>query len=184
MSLLEKVGHNCMPSWDIGFDDVVVPEDALFGQEGMGFKHVLSTLQYSRAGQAANSIGQAQRAVELARDFAQHRIQFGRPIGNFQVIQHKLADMQVRVNQARLCLYQLAWLIARKRPCRLEAAQAKLVASEAFQFVTRKGLQIMASHGYAMESDMQRMWRDAGLFTFGEGTSEIQRNLIAREMGL
>jgi alkylation response protein AidB-like acyl-CoA dehydrogenase len=92
--------------------------------------------------------------------------------------------MQVRVNQARLCLYQLAWLIARNRPCRLEAAQAKLVASEAFQFVTREGLQIMASHGYAMESDMQRMWRDAGLFTFGEGTSEIQRNLIAREMGL
>ena len=81
-------------------------------------------------------------------------------------------------------MYQLAWLIARSRPCRLAAAQAKLVASEAFQFVTREGLQIMASHGYAMESDMQRMWRDAGLFTFGEGTSEIQRNLIAREMGL
>jgi len=184
MTRLEKLGHNCMPSWDIGFDDVRVPQDALFGQEGMGFRHVLSTLHYSRAGQAANSIGQAQRAVELARDYARERTQFGRPIGNFQAIQHKLADMQVRVNQARLCLYHLAWLIATGRPCRLEGAQAKLVASEAFQFVTREGLQIMASHGYAMESDMQRMWRDAGLFTFGEGTSEIQRNLIAREMGL
>lgn len=184
MTPLEKLGHHCMPSWDIGFDDVLVPEDALLGEEGQGFKHVLSTLHYSRAGQAANSVGQAQRAVELARDYAQHRTQFGRPIANFQAIQHKLADMQVRVNQARLCLYQLAWLIATQRPCRLEGAQAKLVASETFQYVTREGMQIMASSGYAMESDMQRMWRDAGLFTFGEGTSEIQRNLIAREMGL
>ncbi len=184
MTPLEKVGHHCMPSWDIGLDDVHVPDDALFGQEGQGFRHVLSTLHYSRAGQAANSVGQAQRAVELAREHARERTQFGRPIGNFQAIQHKLADMQVRVNQARLCLYHLAWLIATGRPCRLEGAQAKLVASEAFQFVTREGMQIMASYGYALESDMQRMWRDAGLFTFGEGTSEIQRNLIAREMGL
>ena len=184
MTQLEKLGHHCMPSWDIGFEDVLVPEEALMGQEGMGFKHVLSTLHFSRAGQAANSVGQAQRAVELARDFARERRQFGRPIGQFQAIQHKLADMQMRVNQARLCLYQLAWLIATGRPCRLEGAQAKLVASEAFQYVTREGMQIMASHGYALDSDMQRMWRDAGLFTFGEGTSEIQRNLIAREMGL
>lgn len=184
MTPLEKLGHHCMPSWDIGFQDVVVSENSLLGEEGRGFKHVLSTLQFSRAGQAANSVGQAQRATDLACQYAKDRTQFGRPIGNFQAIQHKLANMQVRVNQARLCLYQLAWLIATQRPCRLEAAQAKLVASEAFQFVTKEGMQIMASAGYAMESDMQRLWRDAGLFTFGEGTSEIQRNLIAREMGL
>lgn len=184
MTPLDKVGHHCMPSWDIGFDDVEVEADALLGEEGSGFKHVMSTLQYSRAGQAANSVGQSQRAVDLALAHAKDRRQFGKPIGSFQAIQHKLADMQVRVNQARLALYHLAWLIATGRPCRLEAAQAKLVASETFQYVTREGMQIMASAGYSAESDMQRMWRDAGLFTFGEGTSELQRNLIAREMGL
>lgn len=184
MTVLEKVGHNCMPSYDIGFDDVEVDDGALMGEEGNGFRHLMSTLHYSRAGQAANAVGQAQKAVDLALQHARERRQFGQPIGSFQAIQHKLADMQVRVNQARLALYQLAWLIATGRSCRLEAAQAKLVASEAFQFVTRTGMQILSSAGYAIESDMQRMWRDAGLFTFGEGSSELQRNIIAREMGL
>lgn len=184
MTPLAKVGHHCMPSWDIGFDAVEVGAEALMGEVGQGFRHTMSTLHYSRAGQAANAVGQSQKAVDLAVAYAKERRQFGQAIGSFQAIQHKLADMQVRVNQARLALYHLAWLIATGRPCRLEAAQAKLVATEAFQFVTRNGLQIMASAGYSMESDMQRMWRDAGLYTFGEGSSELQRNLIARELGL
>jgi alkylation response protein AidB-like acyl-CoA dehydrogenase len=184
MTPLSKVGHNCMPSWDIGFENVEVGADALMGEVGQGFKHTMSTLHYSRAGQAANAVGQAQRAVDIAVEYAKERKQFGQPIGSFQAIQHKLADMQVQVNLARLALHHLAWLIATNRPCRLEAAQAKLVATEAFQFVTRTGLQVMASAGYSMESDMQRMWRDAGLYTFGEGSSELQRNLIARELGL
>ncbi|WP_083745259.1 acyl-CoA dehydrogenase family protein [Variovorax sp. KK3] len=184
MTGLDKVGHHCMPSYDIGFDEVEVGDDAVMGEVGQGFRHAMSTLHYSRAGQAANAVGQAQRAVDLAVAHAKERRQFGQAISSFQAVQHKLADMQVRVNQARLALYHLAWLIATGRPCRLEAAQAKLVATEAFQFVTRSGMQVMASAGYAMESDMQRMWRDAGLYTFGEGSSELQRNLIAREMGL
>jgi len=184
MTPLAKVGHHCMPSWDIGFEDVEVSSEALMGVEGQGFKHTMSTLHYSRAGQAANAVGQAQRAVDLTVAYAKERQQFGQPIGSFQAIQHKIADMQVQVNLARLALHHLAWLIATGRPCRLEAAQAKLVATEAFQFVTRTGMQVMASAGYSMESDMQRMWRDAGLYTFGEGSSELQRNLIARELGL
>lgn len=184
MTPLAKVGHHCMPSWDIGFDDVEISHSALMGQEGQGFKHTMSTLHYSRAGQAANAIGQSQKAVDLTIAYAKERKQFGQSIGSFQAIQHKIADMQVHVNLARLALQQLAWLIATERPCRLEAAQTKLVATEAFQFVTRTGMQVMASAGYSMESDMQRMWRDAGLYTFGEGTSELQRNLIARELGL
>lgn len=184
MTLLEKVGQNCLPSWDVGFDDVQVSDEALMGEEGGGFRHLKSTLRYSRAGQAANAVGQAQRAVDVAVAHARERKQFGQSIGSFQAIQHKLADMQVRVNQARLALYQLAWLIATGQRCGLEAAQAKLVASEAFREVTNAGMQIMASAGYAVESDMQRMWRDAALFTFGEGSNEMQRNVIAREMGL
>lgn len=184
MTVLEKVGHNCMPTWDIGFDNIDVDGGALMGEEGRGFRSLMSTLHYSRATQAASAVGQSQNAVNLALQHAKERKQFGQPIGSFQAIQHKLADMQVRVNQARLVLYHLAWLIATGRPCRLEAAQAKLVATETFRDVTSAGMQVMASAGYSMESDMQRMWRDAALLTFGEGSTELQRNLIAREMGL
>jgi len=184
MTILPKVGHHCMPSYDIAFDSVEVPEDALMGEEGSGLRNLMSTLQYSRSGQAANSVGQSQRAVDIAVAYAKERVQFGKPISSFQTIAHKLAEIQIRVNQARLALYHLACLIATCQPCHLEAAQAKLVASETFQYVTREGMQIMASAGYALESEMQRMWRDAGLFTFGEGSSELQRNIIAREMGL
>ncbi len=184
MTMLPKVGHHCMPSWDIAFDAVEVGREALMGQEGKGFRHLMSTLHYSRSGQAANSVGQAQRATDIALAYAKERRQFGQTIGSFQAIAHKLADMQVRVNLARLSLHRLAWLIATGRPCRLESAQAKLVASETFQYAAREGLQIMASAGYAMESEMQRLWRDSGLFTFGEGSSELQRNIIAKELGL
>jgi alkylation response protein AidB-like acyl-CoA dehydrogenase len=173
-----------MPSWDIAFEDVKVSDEALMGEAGRGFRHTMSTLHYSRAGQAANAVGQAQKAVDLVVAYAKERVQFGQSIGSFQAIQHKIADMQVRVNLARLALRQLSWLIASERSCVLEAAQTKLAATEAFQFVTRTGMQIMASAGYSMESDIQRMWRDAALYTFGEGSSELQRNLIARELGL
>ena len=184
MTEIEKVGHNCMPSWDIGYDDVTVPDEALMGELGRGMAHLQSTLQYARAVQTASAVGQAQAAVDLAVAHAMDRHQFGQPIGKFQVIQHMLVDMQTRVDLARLMLYRLAWLIDTQQPCRKEGAQAKLTAAEMFQFVTDRGMQILASAGYAAESDMQRYWRDSRLYTFGEGSSEIQRNLIAREMGL
>jgi alkylation response protein AidB-like acyl-CoA dehydrogenase len=184
MTRLEKVGNNCLTSWDIGFDDVFVPRSALLGEEGKGFRHLMQTLHFSRAGQAANATGQAQKAVDLAVNHARERVQFGQAIGRFQTIQHRLADMQTRVDMTRLLLYRLAWLITTGERCRKEAAQAKLVASETLQFVADHGMQILASAGYSLESDMQRIWRDSRLYTFGEGASEIQRTLIAREMGL
>ena len=184
MTPLEKVGNNCLSSWDIGFDDVAVDDSALLGEEGRGFRQMMTTLQYSRTGQAANAVGQAQAAVDLALTHAKEREQFGQPIGKFQVLQHRLADMQTQVDQARWMLYHLAWRIANGLPCRKEAAQAKLVASETLVEIAQHGMQIMASAGYAIDSDMQRIWRDSRLYTFGEGTSEIQRDLIAREMGL
>lgn len=184
MAPLPKIGNNAMPSWDIGFDDVFVPEEALIGEEGNGFRHLMSTLHYSRASMAATVTGCAQAAVDLALRHAKERQQFGRPIGQFQVIRHRLADMQMRVDQARLIVYHLAWLIARGQNCRREAAQAKIIATEALQYVAHHGMQIMASAGYAVESDMQRIWRDSRLYSFGEGTNEIQRELVARELGL
>lgn len=184
MTKLEKVGNNCMPSWDIGFDDVFVHDDALMGREGQGFRHLMSTLAASRASLAATTTGCAQRAVDIAVAHARERVQFGRPIGANQAIRHRLANMQMRVDQSRLVVRHLAWLIATGQPCRREAAQAKIIATECLQYVTHHGMQILASAGYHADSDMQRFWRDARLYTFGEGTSEVMRDLVAREMGL
>ncbi len=184
MTKLAKVGQNCMPSWDIGFQDVDVPDDALMGEEGRGFGHLMATLHYGRAGQAAGAVGKGQAVVDLAVSHAKERIQFGRPIGSFQAIQHRIAQMQIRVDQARLQLYHLAWMIATGRECRRQAAQTKLSASEMLSDVTDAGMRVMASAGYALESDMQRYWRDSRLLTFGEGTNDIQLNIVAKEMGL
>jgi len=184
MTKLEKIGNNCMPSFDIGFDGAFVPEANLMGQEGRGFRHLLSTLAASRASMAATVTGCAQAAVDAALAHAKDRVQFGRPIGANQALRHRLADMQMRVDQSRLTVRHLAWLIATDQTCRREAAQAKVIATECLQYVTHHGMQIMASAGYAADSDMQRYWRDARLYTFGEGTSEILRDVIAREMGL
>jgi alkylation response protein AidB-like acyl-CoA dehydrogenase len=184
MTELPKIGNYCMPSWDIGLDEVFVPAGALLGKQGKGFSHFMSTLHFSRASMAATVTGCAQAAVDCAIAHAREREQFGRPIGSFQVIRHRIADMQMRVDASRLMVRYLAWLISTGRPCRREAAQAKVQATECLQFVTDHGMQILASAGYSSESDMQRYWRDGRLYTFGEGTSEIQRNIIARELGL
>jgi len=184
MTPLEKIGNNCLTSWDIAFEDVFVPEDRLLGDEGDGFKHLMSTLQFSRSGQAANVVGQSQRAVDMAVAHVKEREQFGQPLGKFQAVAHRIADMQTRVDQARFVLYHLAWLVDQGARCRKESAQAKMLGSECLQYVTHHGMQLLASTGYAIESDMQRLWRDSGLYTFGEGANEIQRDIIAREAGL
>jgi alkylation response protein AidB-like acyl-CoA dehydrogenase len=184
MTPLEKIGNNCLTSWDIAFEDVFVPEEGLLGDEGDGFKHLMSTLQFSRSGQAANVIGQSQRAVDMAVAHVKEREQFGQPLGKFQAVAHRIADMQTRVDQARFVLYHLAWLVDQGARCRKESAQAKMLGSECLQYVTHHGMQLLASTGYAIESDMQRLWRDSRLYTFGEGANEIQRDIIARETGL
>jgi alkylation response protein AidB-like acyl-CoA dehydrogenase len=184
MTELPKIGNNAMPSFDIGFDDVLVAESALLGSEGEGFRALMSTLHYARASMAATVTGCAQAATDAALAHARTRRQFGQPIGAFQVIRHRLADMQMRVDQSRLMVWHLAWLIATGQPARRAAAQAKVVATEALQYVTHHGMQIMASAGYAADSDMQRYWRDARLYSIGEGSNEIQRDIIARELGL
>ena len=184
MTRLRKLGNNSLTSWDVAFDDVVVPADSLLGEEGHGFGHVLSTLAYSRSGQAANAIGQAQAALDMAVTHARERVQFGAPLTQFQVLRHRLVDMQMQVDQARLMLYRLAWMISTGQRCRRESAQVKILASEALQEVARQGMQIMASTGYADGSAMSRHWRDSGLYTFGEGANDMLRDQIAREMGL
>ncbi len=181
---LPKIGNNCMPSFDIGLDDVEVGQDALLGEEGRGFAHLMSTLHFSRASMAATVTGAAEAALQLALGHARDRIQFGQPIGQFQSVAHRLADLRTRVDLSRLLVAHLARLIAQGAPCRREAAQAKIVATETLRDVTDAGMQIMASAGYAAGSDMQRLWRDSRLYTFGEGANEVLRDSIARDLGL
>jgi alkylation response protein AidB-like acyl-CoA dehydrogenase len=184
MTRLAKVGNNCMSSWDIGFDNVEIPHEALMGEEGRGMRNMMTTLQYSRTGQAALSLGLAQAAIDSTRQFAIERRQFDRRIADFQVIRHRLVDMQNRVDQARLMLYYSSWLVDQNEQARKQTAQTKLLATDALEYVARHGMQIQASSGYSAESDIQRHWRDSRLYTFGEGTNEIQRDIIAKELGL
>ena len=184
MTPLPKIGNNCMPSFDIGLDEVEVGQDALLGEEGRGFAHLMSTLHFSRASMAATVTGAAEAALQLALEHARNRSQFGQPIGQFQSVAHRLADLRTRVDLSRLLVAHLARLIAQGAPCRREAAQAKIVATETLRDVTDAGMQIMASAGYAAGSDMQRLWRDSRLYTFGEGANEVLRDSIARDLGL
>lgn len=184
MTSIAKVGNNCMPSWDIGYDDVFVPDDLVLGPVGKGFQTITGTLKYSRAGVASGVIGTAQAAFDLARAHAIERVQFGQSIAKFQAIRHKLVDMHVEIVKARLMVRELARLLDTGEPAEDMGSMAKAVATDMLQFVTHHGMQIMASAGYAAESPMQRYWRDARLYTFGEGANEIQKEIIARSLGI
>ena len=181
---LDKIGNRMVNACEIFFDNLVIPEDNILGELNSGFDAILRTLKYSRVGLSASVTGTAQAAVSDALEYAKQREQFGRPIGKFQVIKHRLADMQMAVDAARLLAYRAAWMISEGLACDREAAMAKLFATETLQKVTSQGMQILGAYGYSTEFDMQRYWRDARLYTVGEGTSEIQRELIARTMGL
>lgn len=184
MTPLEKIGNRCSPTFDIGFDDVHVPDAAIIGPRDDGFAALKRTLFFARSGLASALVGTAQAAVDSAVEHARTRIQFGRPIGAFQAIAHRLAGMQTRVDQARLLARALAEAIDAETPTDRLAAQAKWAATETLKEVTEHGMQILASAAYAEGSDMQRFWRDARLYTFGEGSSEILLDLIAQDMGI
>jgi alkylation response protein AidB-like acyl-CoA dehydrogenase len=184
MTPIPKVGNNCMPSWDIGLDEVLVSDDLRLGEAGRGFETVTGTLRYSRAGLSAIILGSAQAALELAVNHALEREQFGRGLADFQVIRHRLVDMKIELRKARLMVYELARAIDAKEECDELAAMTKIVATDMFQYMTHHGMQILASAGYASDSPMQRYWRDSRLYTFGEGANEIQREIVARAMGL
>jgi alkylation response protein AidB-like acyl-CoA dehydrogenase len=184
MTGIDKVGNNCMPSFDIGFDGVEVDDGARLGAVGAGFDVIAGTLAYSRAAMSATAVGCAQAALDLAVDHARGRVQFGRPIAQFQVIRHRLVDMRIEIVKARLLVRELARRIDAGEAAAEYAAMTKIAATEALQFVADHGMQILASAGYAADSAMQRYWRDARLYSFGEGSNEIQREIVAREMGL
>src|SRR2546425_28961 len=178
----EKLGVRGSPTSQVLLTDCHVLSTALLGQENEGFPNALKILDGGRIGIGAMAVGIAQGAFEESVKYAKERVQFAKPIAEHQAIQFMLADMATRIDAARALVRRAAWLKDRGMPFTKEAAMGKLYASEMSSFVTNKAVQIHGGYGYITDYPVERMLRDAKLTEIGEGTSEIQRLVIAREL--
>jgi len=178
----EKMGLKGSVTSELFFDDCRVPKENLLGKEGDGFKQFLIALDGGRIAIGAMAVGLAQAAFEKAVAYSKERVQFGQPIANFQAIQWMIADMATEIDAARLLVYRAAWLKDKGVRFTKEAAMAKLYASEAAERACYKALQIHGGYGYMKEYDVERYYRDNRLCAIAEGTSEIQRVVIARQV--
>lgn len=180
----KKMGMRGSPTASLTFEDCHIPKENILGEVGAGYKQALITLEGGRLSIGALALGIAQAAFEAALNYAKQREAFGQPIGKFQMIQSYLADMATQVHAARLLLYHAAWMKDRHVRVTLEGSQAKLFASEIASRVCNLCVQIHGGYGYIEDFPAERYLRDAKLCEIGEGTSEIQRLLIARQLGL
>ena len=180
----EKMGLRASDTVELSLEDCRVPAANLLGARGQGFKQFLQVLDGGRIGIAALSLGIARASLEAAVKYAGERVQFGRPIGKFQAIGFRLADIATRIELARTITHKAAWLKDNKLPFTKEAAMAKLSASEAAVEAALAAIQVHGGYGYMKEYPVERYLRDAKLMEIGEGTSEIQRLVIARQLGL
>jgi butyryl-CoA dehydrogenase len=178
----DKMGWRASDTRELVFEDARVPKENLLGKPGYGFINFLKTLDAGRIGIAALSLGIAEGAYEEALRYAGVRKQFGRPIGSFQAVSFQLADMALEIEAGTHLLYHAAWLKQNGRPFKKEAAMAKLYCSELAMRTTTKAVQIFGGYGYTTEYPVERMMRDAKVCEIGEGTSEIQRIVIGRQI--
>ena len=178
----KKMGLRGSPAHGVTYDNVRVPLGNLVGVEGRGLQQTLATLDAGRISIGAISVGLAQAAFEAAVDYARERKAFGQSISEFQAIQFKLSNMAMEIELARTMIHKTAWLKDQGRPYNKEAAMAKLYATEMAERVCYDAIQIHGGNGYSREYNVERMYRDARLMTIGEGTSEIQRLVIARHV--
>ncbi len=179
----EKMGLHSSDTAELIIENVSVPKENLLGIEGNGYKQFLATLDGGRIGIGAMAVGIAQGAYEKSLQYANERKQFGKSISNFQAIQFKLADMAMYIELARNMVYKAAWLKDQGRRFKKEAAMAKLFATEMCMKVCDQAIQIHGGYGYMKEYQVERFFRDAKLLEIGEGTSEVQRMVIARQIG-
>lgn len=181
-SVIPKIGYFGWKTWELAFDDCRVPEEALIGDAGQGFYIISRWLESARAHTAARSIGLASAALETSLRYARERIQFGRPIGEFQAIRFKLAHMATEVEAARQLMYFVCSELDAGRRCDKEAAMVKYFASEMSERVCSEAMQILGGAGYTTHFPVERFWRDARLTKIFEGTSEIQLRIISDNM--
>ena len=177
---IEKLGSKFLHSYEVLYDKVRVPASSIVGKEGTGWATILDTLNNERIFIAAVCVGMGQGALDDAVQYAQERSAFDKPIGQFQAIQHPLADRLTEIELARLMTYKAAWMQDQGRDCSLEAAMAKLHASESAFRTTDTGMRVLAGYGFTMEYNMQRYYRDIRQLIFAPVTNEMSRNFIAQ----
>ncbi|MCY0888481.1 MAG: acyl-CoA dehydrogenase family protein [Alicyclobacillaceae bacterium] len=179
----DKMGMRASNTVELILEDVRIPEENLLGPLHKGFRQFLSTLDNGRVAIAALAVGIAQAALDTALSYSKERTQFGKPISKFQSVSNKLADMAMHLDLARNAVYKAAWMYDMKRPYTKEASYAKLFASEMCTKTCLDAIQILGGNGYMKEYPVERHLRDAKLIEIGEGTSEVQRLVIARQLG-
>jgi acyl-CoA dehydrogenase len=178
----DKMGHRASNTAELFFEDVKVPEANLLAKEKMGFIIAMKTLDKTRASVGAAGVGVARAAMEYAIDYAKTRVQFGKPIALFQNTGFKIAQFAMDIQAARHMVWHAAWLMDRNLPCGKESAMAKCFASDVAMRVTTEALQILGGYGYMKDYPMEKLMRDAKLLQIYEGTNEIQRLVISREV--
>jgi short-chain 2-methylacyl-CoA dehydrogenase len=181
---MKKLGWRASDTRELSFKDCALPEENLLGPRGQGFRQFLEILDGGRISVAAMGVGLAQGAYDLAFAYAQERKQFGQPISRFQAVQFRLADMATEIEAGRALVYKAAWLKDQDRDFALAAAQAKLYTGELSNRAANWALQIHGGYGYMDEYAISRLYRDQKILEIGEGTNEVQRMVIARQLGL
>jgi alkylation response protein AidB-like acyl-CoA dehydrogenase len=184
IAAIPKLGHNAVPSCEVGLLDVRVPHDAVIGEVGGGWRALMRTLDAERIATAAICTGHAQRCLDLALEYGLQRKQFGRPIASFQAISHMLADMETETSAARWLTYNSAWLMDTRGRATKEASMAKAFATEHATKAATNGMQVFGGYGYSKEYEMERFYREAKLYEVAGGATQIQRNIIARSLGI
>jgi alkylation response protein AidB-like acyl-CoA dehydrogenase len=178
------LARHILGTYEVTLTDVQVPKTALVGQAGDGWQIMVSSLELERVLMSGGYVGAAQATLDEALAYSKQRTAFGRPVGTFQALAHAMADLQTDIDAARLLAHRAAWLLARGHPVSREGAMAKLKGSETYVAAARLGMQIMAGHGYCTDTVMSYRWRESIVAPISGGTSQIQRNAIARTMGL
>jgi acyl-CoA dehydrogenase len=179
---LDKMGQRATDTAAMSFDDVVVPVANRLGEEGEGFKIAMRTLDATRPGTAAGAVGVARAAFEYACDYSKTRVTFGQPIAMHQGISFMIADMATEIDAARLLVWRSAWLLDQGRRATLESSHAKRFAADVAMRVTTDAVQVLGGYGYMREYPVEKLMRDAKLYQIYEGSSQIQRLVIAREV--
>jgi acyl-CoA dehydrogenase len=178
----DKMGHRASNTTELFFEDVKIPEENLLAKEGLGFLVAMKTLDKTRASVGAAGVGVARAALEYAIEYAKTRIQFGKPIATFQNTAFKIAQMAMEVNAARHLVWHSAWLMDQGKPCGKESAMAKCFGSDVAMRTTVEALQLFGGYGYMKDYPIEKLMRDAKLLQIYEGTNEIQRLVISREV--
>jgi alkylation response protein AidB-like acyl-CoA dehydrogenase len=178
------LARHILGTYEVTLDGVTVPKDALVGAAGDGWQIMLSSLELERVLMSGGYVGAAQATLDEALEYSKQRTAFGRQVGTFQALAHAMADLQTEIDAARLLAYRAAWSLARGLPTARDGAMAKLKGSETYVAAARLGMQILAGHGFSTDTVMSYRWRESIVAPISGGTSQIQRNAIARTMGL